>query len=255
MIPIKTEGELRKMRDACRIAATVLERLCRQVAPGINTYDLDQEGKQLIEGFGASSACYNYRVGNRRFPSYTCLSINEEVVHGIGKLTRVLQPGDSITVDICVFYDGFVGDNARTIAVGPVDPKVRELLQTTEQAMYAGIDVARSGRRVHDISHTIQRFVEQRGMSVVRDFVGHGVGRSMHEEPQIPNFGQKNTGKRIRPGMTLAIEPMVNLGRAEVDVLADGWTAVTRDRQPSAHFEQTVLVTEGEPEILTVAEN
>lgn len=240
------------MREACRVAATVLERLKAHVAPGVNTYDLDQEAKRLIADLGGTSACHNYQVGRQTFPSYSCLSVNEEVVHGIGSLKRVLREGDVIALDIVVSYAGYVGDNAATVGVGKLSSEVAELLAVTESALYEGIGRARDGNRVGDISQAIQRHVEARNFSVVREFVGHGVGASMHEEPQIPNFGRKGTGPRLRPGMTLAIEPMVNLGRPHVEVLPDGWTVVTADRLPSAHFEHTVLITAGDPEILTI---
>ncbi len=239
------------MREACRVAATVLQKIREYVAPGVNTYDLDQEAKRLIESLGARSACHNYKVGRHTYPSYSCLSVNEEVVHGIGSLKRVLQEGDIIALDVVVSYEGYIGDNAATVGVGELKPETARLLQVTEEALYAGIAMAKDGNRIGDISHAIQTYVESRGMSVVREFVGHGVGASMHEEPQIPNFGRKKSGPKLRPGMTLAIEPMVNLGGPEVEILPDGWTVVTADRQPSAHFEHTVLVTSEEPEILT----
>jgi methionyl aminopeptidase len=251
MIPIKTQDNIEKMREACRVAATVLHQIRHFVAPGVNTYDLDQEAKRLIESLGAQSACHNYKVGRHVYPCYSCLSVNEEVVHGIGSLKRVLREGDVIALDVVVAYEGFIGDNAATVGVGKLRPEVAHLLQVTEEALYEGIARAKEGNRVGDISNAVQRYVESRRLSVVREFVGHGVGASMHEEPQIPNFGRKGTGPRLRAGMTLAIEPMVNLGCAEVEVLADGWTVVTADREPSAHFEHTVLVTSGEPEILT----
>lgn len=243
------------MREACTLAATILSHLEKMVAPGITTYDLDQESRRLMEESGAVSACYNYRIGSRVFPAYSCISVNEEVVHGIGTMKRVLKEGDIVTLDVNIIYQGFVGDNARTVAVGALDPRVEALVKATEEALQAGIRQAVSGRRVGDISSAIQRSVERKGYSVVRDFVGHGVGRSMHEEPQIPNFGQKGTGARLRPGMVLAIEPMVNMGRPEVDVLSDGWTAVSRDRKPTAHFEHTVLVQPETAEILTIPRN
>ena len=252
MIPIKTEEEIQRMREACRIAALVLDAMVLQAAPGVSTRDLDEEGKNLIQSFGARSACYQYQIGPRRYPAHTCLSVNEEVVHGIGNPRRILHPGDVITIDVCVVYEGFVGDNARTIPIGPVSPPVHNLLRATEEALYKAIAKARVGSRVGDISHIVQQYTESRGYSVIRDFVGHGIGRSMHEEPQIPNFGAPGRGEKLRPGMTLAIEPMVALGGADITMLDDGWTAVTRDRSPSAHFEHTVLVTEDEPEILTL---
>lgn len=243
------------MREACRIAANVLERLCEEVAPGVNTYDLDQAGKCLIEAYGAQSACYDYRVGLKRYPAYTCLSVNEEVVHGIGTLERELREGDVITVDVCLIYNGWVGDNARTVAVGEVSEETASLLEATEAALYKAIEQARPNKRVGDISNAVQRFVEARDFGIVREFVGHGVGRSMHEPPQIPNFGPRNRGEKLKPGMTLAIEPMVTLGNPKTETLADGWTAVTCDRQASAHFEHTVLITRGEAEILTLPDS
>jgi len=251
MIPIKSREQIENMRESCRVAATVLSELRKHVAPGVNTYDLDQEAKRLIEGLGARSACHNYKVGPHVYPSYSCLSVNEEVVHGIGSIKRVLREGDVIALDVVVSYEGFIGDNAATVAVGRIAPEVAHLLQVTEEALYEGISKAREGNRVGDISHAVQRYVENRNLSVVREFVGHGVGASMHEEPQIPNFGRKGSGPKLRAGMTLAIEPMVNLGDSDVEVLGDHWTVVTVDRQPSAHFEHTILITSGEPEILT----
>lgn len=252
MIPIKTPADIAAMRESCQVAATVLEHLARLVAPGITTYELDQEARKLMESLGARSACYNYELHNRRYPAHTCLSINEEVIHGIGSLRRVLKPGDVISLDVVVSYRGYIGDNARTVPVGRVSPEVESLLRTAEAALYRGIDKARSGNRVADISRVIQGFVESRGMSVVREFCGHGVGRAMHEEPEVPNYITGKSTPKLRPGMTLAIEPMVNLGRADIEIADDGWTAVAKDRKPSAHFEHTVLVTAQGPQILTL---
>ncbi|MFW5882870.1 MAG: type I methionyl aminopeptidase [Verrucomicrobiota bacterium] len=250
-IPVKKGEELETMREACAIAATILQRLCEAVVPGISTWELDQMGRTEMEKHGVESACYQYNNGRGGFPAYTCLSVNEEIVHGIGSMKRVLQPGDIITVDVCVRYKGFIGDNARTVRVGEVSEEVDRLVQTTEEALNYAIGYARSGKRVGDISNAVQRYVQQRGYSVVRDFVGHGVGRTMHEDPQIPNFGRKGSGPKLKPGMTLAIEPMVNLGDSAVEMLADGWTAVTKDRKPAAHFEHTVLISREGSEILT----
>ncbi|MFA5056615.1 MAG: type I methionyl aminopeptidase [Opitutaceae bacterium] len=252
MIPIKDKEAIGRMREACAIAATVLHRLRALVQPGISTYDLDQAGRELIASYGARSADYGYQIGSRRFPAYTCLSVNEEVVHGIGSLKRILREGDIISLDVTVEYNGYIGDNAITMPVGPIPPRVAELLKTTEEALHIGIRQAQVGNRIGDISHAIQAYVEARGFGVVREMVGHGVGRSMHEEPQIPNFGRRGTGEKIKPGMTFAIEPMVNLGSHQVKTLADGWTVVTADGLPSAHFEHTVLTTEKNPEILTL---
>jgi methionyl aminopeptidase len=252
MIPIKDREGIARMREACAIAAAVLHRLQALVRPGVSTFDLDQAGRDLIIGYGARSADYGYQIGSRRFPAYTCLSVNEEVVHGIASLKRILRDGDIISLDITVEYGGYIGDNAITVPVGAIPPRVEELVRTTGEALQAGIRQAQVGNRIGDISSAVQTFVEARGFSVVRDMVGHGVGRSMHEEPQIPNFGRRGTGDRIKAGMTLAIEPMVNLGAFRVRTLADGWTVVTADGLPSAHFEHTVLTTDRGPEILTV---
>lgn len=253
MIPIKSPAEIERMREACRIAATVLEALKAHAKEGVTTYELDQIARNLMFEHGAASACYNYQVGSRRFPSHTCISVNEEVVHGIASMKRTLRSGDIVALDVVVVHQGYIGDNACTVRIGAVSPEADRLLKVTEEALYEGIRYALPGKRVGDISQAIQRYVESRGFSVVRDFVGHGVGRSMHEEPQIPNFVDRPIKRtaELKPGMTLAIEPMVNLGRADTLVLADGWTVVTRDKKPSAHFEHTVLITSGEPEILT----
>jgi len=253
MIPIKNSEAIKRMRESCAIAATILARLKEQVRPGITTYDLDQIGRDLIASFGARSAPYGYTHGSGRpYPAYTCLSVNEEVVHGIGSLKRILRDGDIISVDVTIEYNGYIGDNAVTVPVGAIAPRTAELLQVTEEALALGIKQAVSGNRIGDISCAVQTFVEAHGFSIVREMVGHGVGRAMHEEPQIPNFGRRNSGEKIKPGMTLAIEPMVNLGGYQVRTLSDGWTVVTTDGSPSAHFEHTVLTTDSGPEILTI---
>lgn len=241
------------MRLASRIAADVLDKLAEMVAPGISTYDLDQAGKKLIEGFGATSACYNFRSGRLRYPGYVCVSVNEEIVHGIGSKAKVLHIGDIVSLDVSVVYDGWIGDNARTVPVGPVRPEVDQLLTLTREALVKGIEQARTGNHVGDISYAVQRHAETNGLGVVREFIGHGVGRTMHEEPQVPNYGQRGRGPKLAPGMTFCIEPMLTLGSPSVAFGPDGWVAYTRDRKPSAHFEHAVLVTEGEPEILTIA--
>ncbi len=252
MIPIKNPEAIKRMRESCAIAATVLSKLKEQVRPGITTYDLDQIGRDLIASFGARSACYGYQLHSRRYPAYTCLSVNEEVVHGIGSLKRILRDGDIISLDVVVEYNGYIGDNALTVPVGAIAPRTAELLKVTEEALALGIKQAQVGNRIGDISHAVQTYVESHGFSVVREMVGHGVGREMHEEPQIPNFGRKNSGEKIKAGMTLAIEPMVNTGVYQVKTLSDGWTIVTSDGKPSAHFEHTVLTTDSGPEILTI---
>lgn len=251
-IPIKNAEGIARMREACAIAATVLYQLRQYVRPGITTYDLDQTGRELIAGFGARSACFGYTLGSRRYPAYTCLSVNEEVVHGIGNLKRALVDGDVVSLDVVIEYNGYVGDNAITVPVGAIPPEKEKLLRITEEALRLGIAEAKVGNRIGDISNAVQTHVEKNGFSVVRDMVGHGVGTSMHEEPQIPNFGKRGRGELIKPGMTLAIEPMVNAGTWRTKTLNDGWTIVTVDGAPSAHFEHTVLTTEQGPEILTI---
>lgn len=254
MIPIKNKEAIACMRESCAIAATVLQRLKERVQPGISTYDLDQAARDLIAEYGARSACYGYQIGSRRYPAYSCISVNEEVVHGIGTLKRILKDGDIVSLDVVIEYRGYIGDNAFTMKVGEVAPQVAELLRVTQEALELGIRQAVVGNRIGDISESIQLFVETHGFGVVREMVGHGVGISMHEEPQIPNFVDRKKGKTelIRPGMTLAIEPMVTLGNHRTKTLSDGWTVVTADGSPSAHFEHTVLTSEKGPEILTI---
>jgi len=251
-IPEKTSEGIARMRESCAIAATVLAKLKEHVSPGITTYDLDQIAKGLIASYGARSADYGYQIGSRRFPAYICVSVNEEVVHGIGNLRRILRDGDIVSLDVTVEYNGYIGDNAITVPVGRITPALQQLLQVTERALQFGIEQARVNNRIGDISATIQEHVESHGFSVVRDLVGHGVGQSMHEPPEIPNFGRRGTGPKIRPGMTLAIEPMVNIGGYRTKTLSDGWTVVTADGSHSAHFEHTVLTTDRGPEILTL---
>jgi methionyl aminopeptidase len=252
MIPIKDKEGISRMRDACSIAATVLESLKPLVRPGITTMDLEEAGRAEIARLGAKSACYGYQHGSRRYPAYTCISVNEEVVHGIPSYKRILREGDIVSLDIVLEYNGYIGDNAFTVPVLPVPAKVLKLLSVTREALDLGVKAAQVGNRIGDISSTVQAFVESHGYSVVRDMVGHGVGIAMHEPPEIPNFGRKGTGERIRPGMTLAIEPMVNLGGYHTRILSDGWTVVTADGSPSAHFEHTVLTTDKGPEVLTI---
>ncbi len=252
MIPLKNERQIAAMREACAVAATVLQRLKSLVRPGISTQDLEEAAIEAMKTLGAKSACHGYQIGHRRYPAHTCISVNEEVVHGIPSIRRILSDGDLVSIDIVVYHNGFVGDNAVTVPVGKTSPERQKLLSITEEALRIGIAKALVGNRIGDISNAVQTFVEANGFSVVRDMVGHGVGLAMHEEPQIPNFGRKGTGDKIKPGMTLAIEPMVNLGGYRSKTLPDGWTVVTSDGSPSAHFEHTVLTTERGPEILTI---
>ncbi|MDE3098359.1 MAG: type I methionyl aminopeptidase [Verrucomicrobiota bacterium] len=246
MIKIKTQDELKLMRQACAVAAEVLDEISAFIKPGIATRDVNDFAAARIKSHGAKSAFLGYR----RYPCVVCLSVNDEVVHGLAG-DRELQFGDIVSVDTGVSYKGFIGDNARTVAVGGCGVLAQRLLDVTEQALDLGIAAARPGNRVTDISRAIQEHVEDNGFSVVREFVGHGVGRSMHEEPQVPNFVDRKSNQRLQPGMTIAIEPMVNAGRPGVKILKDGWTVVTQDGSLSAHFEHTVLVTDDQPEILT----
>jgi methionyl aminopeptidase len=251
-IPIKNKDGIAKMREACAIAATVLEQLKPLVRPGITTQDLEEAGREWIARLGARSACYGYQHGSRRYPAHTCISVNDEVVHGIPSFKRILREGDIVSLDIVVWNDGYVGDNAFTVPVGPVSSAVEKLLRISREALDLGIKQAQVGNRIGDISCAIQHYCEANGFSVVRDMVGHGVGVSMHEPPEIPNFGRKGSGDKIKAGMTLAIEPMVNLGHHKTKTLSDGWTVVAADGSPSAHFEHTVLTTDRGPEILTI---
>jgi methionyl aminopeptidase len=252
MIPIKDAEGIVRMREVCAMAAAVLDSLTHLVRPGVTTMDLEEAGRAEIARLGARSACYLYEHGARRYPAHTCISVNEEVVHGIPSFKRVLREGDIVSLDIVLEYNGYIGDNAITVPVPPVVPEVDKLLRVTREALALGIRAAQVGARIGDVSSTIQSHVERNGFSVVRDMVGHGVGVAMHEPPEIPNFGRRGTGERIRPGMTLAIEPMVNLGGYATRILPDGWTVVAADGSPSAHFEHTVLTTEKGPEILTI---
>jgi methionyl aminopeptidase len=249
MIIIKSERDLEAMRPACAVAARVLQEVTAFIQPGVTTAEVDEFAGSLIKKVGARSAFLGYR----KYPCQVCISVNDQVVHGLAG-RRQLRFGDIVSVDVGVMYNGFIGDNARTVAVGGCDPAAQRLMDVTEQALWEGIGMAVPGRRVVDISRAIQRYVEGNGYSVVREFVGHGVGRSMHEEPQIPNFDEGKSSPKLRPGMTLAIEPMVNAGGPAVKILNDGWTVVTQDGSLSAHFEHTVLVTESEPEIMTCPE-
>jgi len=255
MIPIKDNLGIVKMREACAVAALVLHKLKSHVSAGVTTYDLDQIAKEIIYECGAKSACYGYKIGNKKFPAYTCISLNDEVVHGIGNIKKIIYEGDIVSLDVVIEYNGYIGDNATTVSVGKVRPEVLKLLRVAEEALYLGIAQAKVGNRIGDISNAIQNHCEKHGYGIVRDMVGHGVGVGMHEEPQIPNFGRKGAGAKIRSGMTLAIEPMVNLGTYKTKCLSDGWTIVSADASPSVHFEHTILTTEHGPEVLTILKN
>ena len=249
MIILKTERELDLMRPACAVARKVLDEVSDFIQPGITTREVDAFAAMRIKEHGARSAFLGYR----KFPCHLCISVNEQVVHGLASERRLMF-GDIVSLDVGVVYRGFIGDNARTVAVGGCSVEAQRLMDVTERALYEGIAQAVPGNRVTHISRAVQTCVEANGYSVVREFVGHGVGRSMHEEPQVPNFVDGKSSPKLRPGMTLAIEPMVNAGLPGVKILNDGWTVVTEDGSLSAHFEHTVLITEGEPEILTCLE-
>jgi methionyl aminopeptidase len=249
MIILKSERDLELMRPACLVAGAVLGEIAAFIKPGVMTREVDEFAASRIRQHGGKSAFLGYR----KYPCHTCISVNDEVVHGLAN-ERELRFGDIVSVDVGVVYKGFVGDTARTIAVGGCGVAAQRLMDVTERALCEGIAAAVPGNRVTDISRAVQNYVEGNGFGVVREFVGHGVGRSMHEEPQVPNFVDQKSNQKLRPGMTLAIEPMVNAGRPEVKILRDGWTVVTQDGSLSAHFEHTVLITDGEPEILTCPE-
>lgn len=247
MIVLKSPSALARMRDAGRIVALVLERLREVVQPGITTVQLEEEACTVIAREGGRPSFKGYRS----FPGAICVSINEEVVHGIPCPHRVLVGGDIVSLDVGVIYHGYQGDAAITLPVGTVNSEAQRLLTVTEKALGEGIAQSRPGNWTGDISAAIQRYVESQGYNVVREYTGHGIGRSMHEDPQIPNFGRPGTGSRLRPGMTLALEPMVIAGGWRTQTLDDGWTVVTSDGALSAHFEHTIAVTEDQPEILT----
>ena len=249
MITIKNERELESMRQACIITAKARALAGTMVKPGVSTKAIDQAVYDFIVEQGAKPSFLNYNG----FPASACISVNSTVIHGIPD-GYILKDGDIVSVDVGAFYKGFHGDCAATFACGAISTEAQKLIDVTRQSFYEGIKLCRRGKRVQDISHAIQTYVESNGFSVVRSFVGHGVGRSLHEEPEVPNFGNPGRGPRLLPGMTLAIEPMVNEGVYDVKVLKDGWTTVTADGKLSAHYENTVLITDGEPEILTVTE-
>jgi methionyl aminopeptidase len=247
MIIIKSPREIEQLKRSNAIVAEVFEKLKGMIAPGITTKELDQIAEEYILSKGGRPAFKGYRG----FPATLCISINEEVVHGIPGQRR-LKEGDIVSLDVGVNFVGYFGDSAITLPVGEVDPEGKRLLEVTKRALTLGIEKAKIGNRLFDISYAIQRWVESHGFSVVRDFVGHGIGKDLHEEPQIPNFGAPHQGPRLEKGMVLALEPMVNEGTYEVRVLSDGWTVVTADGKRSAHFEHTITITDDGAEILSI---
>lgn len=247
-ISIKSEKEIELMRRSGNILAKVLKELEDYIKPGISTSDIDKRCYDIIKSYNCIPSFLDYNG----FPASICVSVNEEVVHGIPNEKNILRDGDIVSLDCGVIYNGYHSDAARTVPVGEITEEARKLIEVTRQSFYEGIKFARAGKHLHEISEAIQVYVESFGYSVVRDLVGHGIGKNLHEEPQVPNFKQKNRGPRLAEGMTLAIEPMINIGRYDVYWLDDNWTVVTEDGSLSAHYENTVLITEGEPEILTI---
>jgi methionyl aminopeptidase len=251
MIFLKSPQEIGIMRSANLIVAEVLADLRRRIRPGVTTAELDRVAEEMTRRRGATPAFKGYQVAERVFPCSVCISINDEVVHGIPSERRVLHDGDIVGIDFGVCYQAFYGDAAITVAVGKTDEESERLMRTTREALWAAIDQVQVGNRLGSVSAAVQEHVERQGFSVVRDFVGHGIGKRLHEEPQVPNFGEPNRGVRLREGMVLAIEPMVNAGASEIMIKEDGWTAVTKDGSRSAHFEHSVAVTETGPYVLS----
>ena len=248
MIVLKTGRELKIMREACRISAGALQTAGKAVEPGVTTAEIDKLAEDYIRSQGGVPNFKNYEG----YPATACISINNEVIHGIPTNKRVLKAGDIVSIDLGAKFEGYHGDNAATFACGDVSPEAKRLMDTTKESLYEGIAAAVAGGRIGDISHAVQSYVEARGYSVVRQFVGHGIGTSLHEAPEVPNFGTAGRGFRLMPGMTLAIEPMVNAGGSEVKILPDGWTVLTKDGSLSAHFEHTVVITADGPKIMTL---
>ena len=248
MIVLKTGRELNIMREACRISAGALQTAGKAVEPGVTTAEIDRLAEEYIRSQGGEPNFKNYEG----YPATACISINNEVIHGIPSSKRKLRAGDIVSIDLGAKFDGYHGDNAATFACGDISPEAKRLMDATRESLYEGIKAARAGGRIGDISHAVQAYVEARGYSVVRQFVGHGVGTHLHEAPEVPNFGTAGRGIRLMPGMTIAIEPMVNAGAAGVEVQPDGWTVLTKDGSLSAHFEHTVAITADGPKIMTV---
>ena len=248
MIVLKTGRELKIMKEACSISAGALEVAGKAVEPGVTTAEIDRLAEEYIRRRGGEPNFKNYEG----YPATACISINNEVIHGIPSEKRKLRAGDIVSIDLGAKFDGYHGDNAATFACGDVSPEAKRLMDTTRESLYEGIRAACAGGRIGDIGHAVQSYVEARGYSVVRQFVGHGVGTHLHEAPEVPNFGTPGRGIRLMPGMTIAIEPMVNAGGSEVKVQPDGWTVLTKDGSLSAHFEHTIVITADGPKIMTV---
>ncbi len=255
MISIKSQKEIDQMREACQLTALVHKELEQYIQPGLTTMDLDKFAENIIRKHGGIPAQKGYPSGEKgipNFPATLCVSVNDEVIHGIPSNRVKLKEGDLVSIDLVVYKNGFHGDAARTFVVGKTSKENQRLVDITKQAFFEGIQYAVKGNRVGDISHAIGSFVEKHGYSVVQEFQGHGIGSQMHEDPGIPNFGKAGRGVRLEPGMTLAIEPMVIAGKPDILILEDGWTIITEDGTNAAHYENTILITEKEPEILTL---
>ena len=249
MIVLKTSRELNSMQKACKISAGALQLVGKSIEPGISTLELDRIAENFIRSQGATP---NFK-GYSGYPATACISINNEVIHGIPSKKRILKAGDIVSVDLGAAFEGYNGDNAATFAVGDISDEAKRLIDATRESLYEGIKAARAGGRIGDIGAAIQQYVEARGFSVVREFVGHGIGTKLHEAPEVPNYGTSGKGIRLMPGMTIAIEPMINMGLPGVKTLSDGWTVETKDGSLSAHFEHTVAITTDGPQILTLA--
>ena len=255
MVTIKSKREIELMKEACKVVALTYEKLEKEIKPGMTTYELDQIAEKTMRSLGAIPAEKGYDSGIRgvpKFPASICVSINDEVIHGIPSKNRIIKNGDVVSIDTVALKDGFNGDAARTFIVGKSSKEAQRLVEVTKQAFFEGIKFAKPGYRIGDISHAIGEYVRSQGYSVVKEFQGHGIGREMHEDPGIPNYGKAGRGMKIEPGMTLAIEPMVIQGKPNILELDDGWTIITEDGSLAAHYENTILITEKEPEILTI---
>ena len=255
MVTIKSKKEIELMKDACKVVALTHQAIEEAIKPGMTTAELDEIVEKTMKKYGAISAEKGYNPGIKGIPPYpasACISINDEVIHGIPSKKRIIKEGDIVSVDLVALKNGFHGDAARTYLVGNVSKDAKRLVDVTKQAFFEGIKYAKKGNRIGDISHAIGEYVKSQGYSVVREFEGHGIGRQMHEPPEIPNFGKAGRGIRLEPGMTLAIEPMVIQGKPNILELDDGWTIITEDGSLAAHYENTILITENEPELLTI---
>lgn len=247
-ITIKSSREIELMRESGRLLAQVHDELAKMIRPGISTKQIDRVCEEMIRSYGCTPNFLHYQG----YPASVCVSVNEEVVHGIPSDSRIIQEGDIVSLDMGLIYHGYHSDAARTHAVGQISPEARQLIEVTRQSFYEGIKMARAGMHLHDISNAIAAYVTQYGYGIVKALVGHGIGTNLHEEPQIPNFAQRRKGPKLRPGMTLAVEPMINMGTCDVKWLDDDWTVVSADHSLSAHYENTILITDGDPEILTL---